>query len=197
MTMSECMSRRYCGWLTGKHGPSFDGELTLLNVFGHACVGEHVEAYLQWCMDERNCMASSCAIYASGLINVLTYLLSSDEAAEVAQPSLQMLINLRQQLESKAKIDKMYARKNPNFIEWPDVQRARVKAIDEYNKLPKNTPPAKRIKQLNDLLCLLFHSLQPPDRVGCVHASHPWITPTRCASRPDNVHCDLCHLHTH
>jgi hypothetical protein len=58
---------RYCGWLTGSHGPGFDGELSLLGVFGHTSVGAHVESYLQWCMDERKCMASSCANYASGL----------------------------------------------------------------------------------------------------------------------------------
>jgi hypothetical protein len=195
---------RYCGWLTGSHGPGFDGELTLLGVFGHASVAAHVESYLQWCMDERKCLSSSCANYASGLcahrrttqcedtplltarplhrINVLTYLLATDEAASPAEPSLQQMLNLRQQLESKAKIDKMYKHKNPNFIEWPAVQRARVKAIEEYNKLPKTTPPAKRIKQLNDLLCLLFHSLQPPDRVGCVHHHH-----TRCLPLSDAV----------
>ena len=118
-------------------------------------------------------------------INVLTYLLATDEEAAPAEPSLQQMLNLRQQLEAKAKIDKMYRHKNPNFIEWPAVQRARVKAIEEYNKLPKATPPAKRIKQLNDLLCLLFHSLQPPDRVGCVHHLQRPILPFRRRACPD------------
>eukprot|EP00966_Prymnesium_polylepis_P265761 6139279-Prymnesium_polylepis.2 len=35
------------------------------------------------------------------------------------------MLNLRQQLEAKAKVDKMYRHKNPNFIEWPEVRLPR------------------------------------------------------------------------
>ena len=67
-TENDCSAvLRYCGWLTGRHGPGFAPELTLLNVFGCASLSETVEAYMNWLLNDRGCKASSCANYLSGL----------------------------------------------------------------------------------------------------------------------------------
>ena len=52
-------------------------------------------------------------------INVVTYLVSTDEAGEPAEPSLQQMLNMRQQLEAKAKVDKMRARLSPKWRGMP------------------------------------------------------------------------------
>jgi hypothetical protein len=54
------------------------------------------------------------------------------------------------------------------------VQRTRlnaVAALEEYEKQPSQDP--KRLKQLlKEVIIILFHSVQPPDRVGVALAGH-------------------------
>jgi hypothetical protein len=141
---------------------------------------------------------------------VLTYALTFEEAS-AAEPCLEQLCNMRRQLESKAREDRMYQMKNPNWIgalhpnrqlislsllttpalarvhaDWPDVQRTRVKCLEAYAALPRNTPPSQRVKFLQDVLALMFMSITPPGEVprmpgrsSCAQA-HP---PTHRADR--------------
>ena len=46
---------------------------------------------------------------------MLTYVLTFEEAS-AAEPCLEQLCNMRRQLESKAREDRMYQMKNPNWI---------------------------------------------------------------------------------
>jgi hypothetical protein len=51
-------------------------------------------------------------------------------------------------------------------IDWEDVQRTRIaacQALEEYEEQASQDP--KRLKQLlKDVLIVMFHSVQPPDR---------------------------------
>ena len=184
---------RFFGWLKSRHGPGWDGELLLSTVFGSAALGEHVQAYLEWLMKDRACKPSSCANYVSGLLNTLTFVLATEESAAAAAPCADQLLNLRLQLESQAREDRLYRPRDPNWIDWIDVQKVglaqcapictratadrisplaqtRVKCLEAYNKLPATTTMQQKAAKLNDLLVLLFHSITPPDRYACAQA---------------------------
>ena len=66
------------------------------------------------------------------------------------------------QCESEAKQQKLFARVDPNFIEWEEANLARLKAEKAY----RAATGAKKPQLLRDWLILSLHTIQPPDRVG-------------------------------
>ena len=85
------------------------------------------------------------------------------------------MIRMRAQLESLSKGEALYSRRDANFIEWPEVQRARVAAEIKYKSLPA-TPPKPKAQALKDWLILALHSCQPPDRVVRSLSVHAYST---------------------
>lgn len=115
--------------------------------------------------------------------------MATDEDASVA--SSDELVNLRNQAESGAKegtsthsnrlaprhftreiccaTDRLYAKRHPAWISWDDVQTTRKNAMHAWVQLKaSNATPVAKAKMLNDLLVILLHSIQPPDRVGVI-----------------------------
>ena len=141
----------------------------------HTCsrAGEWVEAYCRWC-HERECKSSTVANYVSGLINTLQYVLVTSEVEEHSpglSSSLEQLLNLRQQLESQARVDALYARRHPAFIPWSDVQRTRLAARRVWESVPASASRAEKRRALLEYLLVLFFSVAPPDRCGVVRCA--------------------------
>lgn len=58
----------------------------------------------------------------------------------------------------------MFARADPNYLEWEEANRARAKAESEY----RIATGQKKISLLRDWLILSLHTIMPPDRVGII-----------------------------
>ena len=70
----------------------------------------------------------------------------------------------RGQYEKEAKHAKLFQRVDPNFLEWEEAQRARVKAEAAY----RAARGQKRLQLLKEWLILSFLTVMPPDRVGVI-----------------------------
>ncbi len=54
------------------------------------------------------------------------------------------------------------------WIEWPDVQKARVSVAKKLADMGDGGAPAAKRNLLRDCCALSLLSLIPPDRVGCI-----------------------------
>ena len=150
---------RFLGWLGERAPPSLEP------AFGSSEIGQWVQQYLEF-LKARGLRNSSMANYTSGLINVTSYVYATCRPGEPAPVS--QLLNLRQQCDRRAREQALYRRKDPNWIDWEAAQRARVKAIAAAEACGEKTSQKARVHLLRDALIVLFHTAQPPDRVGVV-----------------------------
>ena len=108
---------------------------------------------------------SSLSNYVNSLIAVTGHVYSTykiDESIYSMQRTpLDELIRLRGQCESEAKQQRLYQRRDANWIEWPAANEARKKAEAAFRA--KATPQTRR-----DWLLISLHTCAPPDRVGVV-----------------------------
>ena len=130
--------------------------------------------YVRWLcppnsQDPRKPLCSAVAppSQINGIFNVTNYCFAALEPAADAlrlEPSsLEQLLNMRAQSEKLAKEDRLFQRKDPNWVDWPTVQAGRIKCLQEW-RASAGKPFAQRQKLLRELLIMLFHSVQPPDR---------------------------------
>jgi hypothetical protein len=82
-------------------------------------------------------------------------------ALDVQPP--EQLLRMRAQAETLAKQDRLFARKDPNWIDWPTLQQGRIKCLAAWNA-SQGKPHAEKMKLLREVLVMLFFSVQPPDR---------------------------------
>ena len=66
-------------------------------------------------------------------------------------------------VESLAKQDRLFARREPGWIDFEDAQKARVSAIEARDTYA-GSDGAKRLQLARDCLILAFLTCQPPDR---------------------------------
>ena len=78
------------------------------------------------------------------------------------------LIRLRGQLESLAKGEALYSRRDANWIDWQDAQKARLAAVSSYRTLPATASYSKKQHALKEWLIISLHTLAPPDRIGVI-----------------------------
>jgi len=62
----------------------------------------------------------------------------------------------------------MYEKRVGGWLEWEDVQKARVAAMNKLNDAAQAATPAAKRSLLRDAAALSLLSLIPPDRVGCI-----------------------------
>ena len=102
---------------------------------------------------------------ANGLFNIANYVFNALDVSEAAldadAPS--QLLRMRAQAEKLAAQDRLFARKDPNCIDWPQLQAGRIKCLATWDASAKK-PFAERKKLLRELCVMLFFSVQPPDR---------------------------------
>ena len=158
---------RFLGWFR-THGPNACA-IRMATVFSDARLGEWCEGYLRWCQEVRSCKSSSLANYCTGLINTLQYVLVTSEVEPAhGLSTADQLLNLRHQLESQAREERLYARRHPEFIPWPEVQATRIAAQRAYDTLPAAASLEIKRKAAIELLLVLWFSVAPPDRCGVV-----------------------------
>ena len=66
----------------------------------------------------------------------------------------------RSQCESQAKTQALYSRRDPQWLDFPDAMRARVKAEEAYRSM-KSTPPKHKQAALKEWLIIALHTVQP------------------------------------
>lgn len=157
---------RFLGWLEATEGI----EPSLGAVFGTPWLGAWVEAYLSF-LTERGLKQSTLASYTSGLLNLANYVHEVGLATPEAAHAPAEVLRLRHQLEKGAREERLYAPPDPHLITWDEAQRGRLRAIEAWRASDAELePPTVKAEAmlLRDMLILLFHTAQPPDRVGVV-----------------------------
>ena len=103
-------------------------------------------------------------MFRNSLISITSFVYNTykvDEAIHTLPTTpLAELVRLRGQCESEAKQQKLFARVDPNFLEWEDAQEARVKAEREY----RAASGQKKTQLLRDWLILSLHTIMPRTR---------------------------------
>ena len=177
---------RFLAWLRATHDI-----VPGLGVFCRAALSQWTEEYAK-ALADKGLKYSSIANYLNGLAMVCQFVYQTFEvdADALAMPTtpLDELLRPRGQCESQAKQQALYSRRDANWIEWPDAQKARMAAEKAHKDLPSNAAPAKKLQALKEWLIISLRELtslsprspspQPPtpsDRVSS------WQT--RC-SRP-------------
>ena len=112
------------------------------------------------------------ANYMNGLVSITSYCyanLEPEESLLDMNPNpLTQLINLRGQAEKASKTQQMYEKRIGGWLEWEDVQKARVTATKKLDDAAQGGTPASKRNLLRDCCALSLLSLIPPDRVGCI-----------------------------
>ena len=62
----------------------------------------------------------------------------------------------------------MYEKRVGGWLEWEDVQKSRVSAMQKLEGMGDGGTPAAKRNLLRDCCALSLLSLIPPDRVGCI-----------------------------
>ena len=159
---------RFYGWQAATHRADVGGDLDFML---RPDLGEIAQDFCSWLQNTQQCKFSTIANYLNGLVNVTQYCFSNLEPSDALlamEPNpLTQLINLRAQAEKASKTQQMYEKRIGNWIEWPDVQKARVSAMAKLSELPPGESAAKR-NLLRDCAAISLLSLIPPDRVGCI-----------------------------
>jgi hypothetical protein len=79
----------------------------------------------------------------------------------------------RSQCEGQAKTQALYSRRSPEWLDFPDAQKARIKAEELYRSLP-STPPKPKLAALKEWLIIALHTVQPraspPQLYSTTHA---------------------------
>ena len=109
---------------------SDDGDqpaLTMAATIGSPHLGKWCEAYITW-LRSREVGWASIANYTNSLYSLLTFVATSDEfelTHESGFTCFDMLANLRRQAHGHASTDKMYRKRDPNWMVriWHRVAR--------------------------------------------------------------------------
>ena len=135
-------------------------------------LGDIAQEYASWLQTTQRCKFSTIANYINGLVSITSYcyanLAPSDALLAMDPNPLTQLINLRGQAEKASKTQQMYDQRVGGWIEWPDVQKARVSVAKKLADMGDGGAPAAKRNLLRDCCALSLLSLIPPDRVGCI-----------------------------
>ena len=159
---------RFYGWQAATHRADVGGDLDFML---RPDLGEIAQEFCSWLQNTQQCKFSTIANYLNGLVGITSYVYAnfepSDALLAMELNPLTQLINLRAQAEKASKTQQMYEKRVGGWLEWPDVQKARVTAMSKLSELPPGESAAKR-NLLRDCAAISLLSLIPPDRVGCI-----------------------------
>ena len=157
-------------------------------------LGDIAQEYTQWLQTTQHCKFSTIANYINGLVSITSYCCANLEPSDtllVMDPNpLSQLINLRGQAEKASKTQQMYNKRVGGWIEWEDVQKARVTAMKKLEDVGSGvaSPQSSKKTDKSRLLCFaLAESMHP----ACTTASR---TPQRC--QQFRLHTGCPPLHT-
>ena len=160
---------RFFGWMAATNRPLVGESITFMI---RDDLGDIAQEYAQWLQNTQRCKFSTIANYINGLVSITSYCyanLGPDDALLAMDPNpLTQLINLRGQAEKASKTQQMYDKRVGGWIEWQDVQKARVSATKKLDEMGRGGAPAAKRNLQRDCCALSLLSLIPPDRVGCI-----------------------------
>ena len=149
-----------------------EGADLYISLLCRADLGDLVEGYATWLQNNQRCKFSTIANYLNGLVSLTHYAYANFEPAAAVlnmEPNpLTQLINLRAQAETASKTQQLYDKRVGGWLEWEDVQKARVAAMQKLNGAALGGTSAARMSLLRDAAAISLLSLIPPDRVGCI-----------------------------
>ena len=160
---------RFFGWMAATNRPVVGDSITFMI---RDDLGDVAQEYAQWLQATQRCKFSTIANYINGLVSITSYcyanLAPSDALLAMDPNPLTQLINLRGQAEKASKTQQMYEKRVGGWLEWEDVQKARVSAMKKLSDMGNGGAPAAKRNLLRDCCALSLLSLIPPDRVGCI-----------------------------
>ena len=147
---------RFLGYLSAEKGiPP-----VLAAAFGNVHLSAWAEEWTR-SLQEKGVQFSSLSNYVNSLISVTKYVYSilkiDDSIQGMLRTPLDELLSLRGQCESEAKQQRLWKRRDPNWIDFPVAQEARRKAELAYRT--KRNP-----QNVRDWLIISLHTVMPPDR---------------------------------
>ena len=153
---------RFFGYMDRLQRVPQDAELAI-NLLCRADLGDLVQEYATWLQTNQQCKYSTIANYLNGLVSLTTYAYANLEPTiEVlnADPNpLTQLINLRGQAEKASKTQQMYEKRVGGWLEWEDVQKARVASMNKLNDASQTGTPAAKRSALRDAAAMSLVSL--------------------------------------
>jgi hypothetical protein len=161
--------RRFFGWMQATNRPTTADSITFLI---RPDLGDIAQEYAQWLQTTQRCKFSTIANYINGLVSITSYCyanLAPNDALLAMDPNpLTQLINLRGQAEKASKTQQLYEKRVGGWMEWEEVQKARIAATNKLAALGEGGASAAKRNLLRDCAALSLLSLIPPDRVGCI-----------------------------
>ena len=144
-----------------------DAGLLYLPFMIRADIGDLAQQYAQWLQSTQRCRFSSIANYLNGIVSVLSYCyanLAPTDAILNSDPNpLAQIINLRAQAEKASKTQQMYSERVGGWLEWEDVQKARVKCLTALAETEATGTHAEKRFALRDAAAICLLSLIPPE----------------------------------
>ena len=137
----------------------------------------------QWASDwvkalaERGVKYSSLSNYTNSLVTLTSFVYNTyrvdDAIHRLATTPLEELVRLRGQCEAEAKQQKLFARADPNYLEWEAANAARAKAEREF----RASAGARSTQLLRDWLILALHTIMPRARAPPQAPKRPSASP--------------------
>ena len=160
---------RFFGWMLATNRPVVGDSITFLI---RDDLGDVAQECAQWLQSTQRCKFSTIANYINDLVSITSYCyanLEPSNALLAMDPNpLTQLINLRGQAEKASKTQQMFDKRVGGWLEWEDVQKARVTAMKKLAEMGDAGAPAAKRSLLRDCCALSLLFLIPPDRVGCI-----------------------------
>ena len=148
------------------------GEFLYLPLMLRPDLGSLVQQYADWLQRVQRCKFSSIANYLNGLVSITSFCYANLEPSDALLNSdpnpLAQIINLRGQSEKASKTQQLYEKRVGGWLEWEDVQKARVKCLDALVSAEAEGTTAQKRSLLRDAAAISLLSLLPPDRVGII-----------------------------
>jgi hypothetical protein len=160
---------RFFGWMQATNRPTTADSITFMI---RPDLGDIAQEYVRWLQTTQRCKFSTIANYINGLVSITSYCyanLAPNDALLAMDPNpLTQLINLRGQAEKASKTQQLYEKRVGGWMEWEEVQKARIAATSKLAALGEGGASAAKRNLLRDCAALSLLSLIPPDRVGCI-----------------------------
>ena len=179
---------RFLRWVQATEGVEIHA---LASVFRSAQLADLAQSYVRHLTRSKGRKFSTVASYLTGLVNVTRFVLAVCKARSkvpVDESPLQQLVALHKQCMQRSRVDGKYdacSATKTNWLEWADVQRARVASVWAYRACCRDeeADPDEKLARARDALLMSLLTLQPPDRVGIARNLQLGVTLKRGSGR--------------
>jgi hypothetical protein len=170
---------RFLGYLHYEQRTTLEDAPLDMSVFQLPNISALVLSYVEWLEQRRGhkrqaagdttfqpVSCSTLANYLNGLINIVKFQLQHE--AQLRDPVLQQLRNLRSQAESYAATQKSFEKVHPEWCSWPELQRAREKCRAAFDQREQPQEARAWLVHLRELVLLCLFTICPPPRCSVV-----------------------------